>query len=202
MVEASFLMAMDRVVGGVQVQHNLLGCEVVRRHKCIDHPAVDLVPIHGDLLVSFLPIDRGPGQLQPVQRTLARQRLSPVPGLPPLLPQRIGLIHRHRQHRIVPQLVVIVQVLVAQTESVDALPQQLPHRVFDQPLVPVIGETLRHSGDQTRPPFHLSQQQNPSIGGDLSPVEPRLHFPMKKSVKFQCGLFTLCRHKGRLRLAC
>ena len=45
---------------------------------------------------------------------------------------------------------MIVQVLVAQTESVDALPQQLPHRVFDQPRVPVIPETLGQSGDQER----------------------------------------------------
>ena len=33
------------------------------------------------------------------QGTLARQRLSPVPGLPPVL-QRIGFLHRHRQHRV------------------------------------------------------------------------------------------------------
>ena len=74
---------------------------------------------------------------------------------------------------------MIVQILVPQTESVDALPQQLLHRVFDQPRIPMIPETLSQSGDQTRPPLDLSQQQYPCIGGDLSAVEPRLHFALK-----------------------
>ena len=74
---------------------------------------------------------------------------------------------------------MIVQILVPQTESVDALPQQLFHRVFDQPRIPMIPETLSQSGAQTRPPLDLSQQQHPCIGGDLSTVEPRLHFALR-----------------------
>ena len=83
--------------------------------------------------------------------------VTTVPSLPSALPQRVGFIHGYGQHRIGPKLIVIVQVLISQAEPVDALPQQLLHRVFDQPLVPVIGETLRQSGDQIRPLFHLSQ---------------------------------------------
>ncbi len=66
-------------------------------------------------------IDLGSGQLQPVQR-IARQRFPRSPACRACLPQRIGLIHRHRQHRIGAQLIMIVQILVPQTESVDALP--------------------------------------------------------------------------------
>ena len=34
--------------------------------------------------------------------------------------------------------------------------------LFDQPRIPVIPETLSQSGDQTRPPLDLSQQQHPA----------------------------------------
>ena len=78
--EAAFLLAMNRVVGRIQVHHHLLGRRVVGLHECIHHPAVDPVRVHRDLLVSLLFIDLGSGQLQPVQRTLARQRLPPIPA--------------------------------------------------------------------------------------------------------------------------
>ena len=59
------------------------------------------------------------------------------------------------------------------------LPQQLLDRVFDQPRIPMIPETLSQSGNETRPLLDLSQQQHPCIGGDLPAVEPRLHFALK-----------------------
>ena len=37
-------------------------------------------------------------------------------------PKRIGFLHRHGQHRIGPQLVVILQIPIAQAEAVDPLP--------------------------------------------------------------------------------
>ena len=100
--EPSFLVAMDRIVGGIQVQNDLRGLRFVGRDKRVDHPPVDLVAIHGDLLVPLLAIDLLCGQFQPVQRALACQRLSPVSGLPPVFSQWIGLLHRHGQHRIGP----------------------------------------------------------------------------------------------------
>ena len=51
---------------------------------------------------------------------------------------------------------MIVQILVPQTESVDALPQQLLDRVFDQPRIPVIPEALSQSGNETRPLLDLA----------------------------------------------
>ncbi len=76
--EPAFLLAMDRVVGRIQIQHDLLGRRFVGLHEGIHHPAVDPVRVHRDLLVPLLLIDLGAGQLQPVQRTPARQRLPPI----------------------------------------------------------------------------------------------------------------------------
>ena len=76
--EPAFLLAMDRVVARIQIQHDLLGRRFVGLHEGIHHPAVDPVRVHRDLLVPLLLIDLGGGQLQPVQRTPARQRLPPI----------------------------------------------------------------------------------------------------------------------------
>ena len=51
---------------------------------------------------------------------------------------------------------MIVQILISQTESVDALPQQLLDRVFDQPRIPVIPEARGQSGNETRPLLDLA----------------------------------------------
>lgn len=55
----------------------------------------------------------------------------------------IGLARQHRQQRILPQLIVVVEIFVAQREAVDSLPDQLAHGVLDQRRLPVIAETGR-----------------------------------------------------------
>ena len=75
--EPAFLLAMDRVVGRIQIQHHLLGRRFVGLHEGIHHPAVDPVRVHRDLLVPLLLIDLGAGQLQPVQRTPCPPAPSP-----------------------------------------------------------------------------------------------------------------------------
>ena len=57
---------------------------------------------------------RATHQLQPVQRALARQRLL-----------QLTLAAEQTEQRIAAQLLMIVQVLVAQRQTVNALPQHL-----------------------------------------------------------------------------
>ena len=88
MKESSLLLPVDRIVGGIEVQNDFFRRRFIGCDECIDHPAVNLVGIHRNFLVSFLRPHFGTGQLQPIQRALARQRLSPVAGLPPVASQR------------------------------------------------------------------------------------------------------------------
>ena len=127
----------------------------MRVDKYIDHPSVDLLFMHHDLLVPLLARGIRLGQFQPIQRALAGQRLAPIRNLVPVLSQRIGFLHRHRQHRIQSQLIVIVQILISQTQPIDPLPQQLPNRVLDCLRVAVIAKTFSESGDDPRPLFRL-----------------------------------------------
>ena len=61
------------------------------------------------------------GQLQPVQSALAGQRLTQFP-----------LARQQSQQRIRTQLLVIVQIFVAQCQTIDALRQHLRQLVPDQ----------------------------------------------------------------------
>ena len=72
-------------------------------------------------------------QFQAVQRALAGQRFF-----------QFALAGQHRQQRIVAQLLVIVEIFVAQRQPVDALRQHLGHGVLDQCRVAPIGEASRH----------------------------------------------------------
>ena len=75
----------------------------------------------------------------------------PASGAQSLAP-RLELAGQHRQHRIVPQLIVIVEVLVAQRQAEDALADQRRHRVLDQLGVAAVAEAGGKAIDQTGSP--------------------------------------------------
>jgi hypothetical protein len=66
---------------------------------------------------------------------------------------------------------VIVQILVAQGQSVNPLPHQLPHLVFPQLCIPIVAKAARELPDNVRPLLHFAQQQTPSVTGDGSAVK-------------------------------
>jgi len=95
---------------------------------------------------------RAPGQLQTVQSALARQRLLQLP-----------LATEHPHQRIRAQLLVIVQVLIAQRQPVDALRQHLWQLVLDQQRHAPVLETARQTLHQVDLAFHFPQQQGPAV---------------------------------------
>ena len=54
MEEPAFLVAMDRNVGGVQIQHDLLWHRIVRCTERVGPPPVDRIRVHDDFLVPLL----------------------------------------------------------------------------------------------------------------------------------------------------
>ena len=70
--EAAFLMAVQRIVGGVQVKDDLLRRFGMRVEEEVDKEAFDGAPVDGDLALAVVRSPRG--VLQPVQRALATQR--------------------------------------------------------------------------------------------------------------------------------
>ena len=101
----------------------------MRVQEEIDEQALDRRRIVADLVIARR---FGAAQFQPVQRRLARQRRT-------VRPLRLQLAGQHRQHRVVPQFVVVVQVLIAQRNADHALHHHGLDLVFHQLRRPRVG---------------------------------------------------------------
>ena len=96
---------------------------------------------------------------KPVQGALPRQRRT-------VLPMSIELAGEQRQNRVVPQLVVVVEVFVSQGDAHDALPHQRPDRVFRETGIAVVGEATCHLVQEPRRTVDLAEQQHSGVRGD------------------------------------
>jgi len=97
-------------------------------------------------------------QLQAVKCRLAGQRRT-ILAAPPVCRQ-------HRDRRVVAQPVVIDQILIAQRQCKNPLPDQGRDRVLGQPRRAAVGKTLGKPADQPERPVRRPQQQSPGIRED------------------------------------
>jgi hypothetical protein len=186
MEEAAFLMAVQRIVGGVEVEHDLGRRRCVGFEEQVHQQALDCRAIVGDLVIAR---GRGARQFQPVQRRFARHRRA----VPPL---RRKLAGQQRHDRIAAQRVVVVQILIAQGQPEHPLAHQRRDLVFDQVLHPAVLETTGKARDQTDRPVGGPQKQRARIGRGDAAVESSRNFPLSKGCKTERFRVTLCRHRG------
>ena len=81
-------------------------------------------------------------QLQAIERGVSRKRLAFIALQKPILTQRIAFAADQCMQRIASQMVMIIEIFVAQQQSVNPLTDQLYHPVFDIALVTVVDETV------------------------------------------------------------
>ena len=111
------------------------------------------------------------------------------------------LARQHLQHGIVPQMIVVVDVLVAQRDGEDALAEQRRHRVQQRVRIAAILEMLREPLDQPDRLVAGSEQQPAGVRGDLAAVE-RAHNPAAlHGSEIERILATVCGHRGRSPLS-
>jgi hypothetical protein len=163
--EAAFLVAMQRVVGGIEIEDDLFRRLLVGVEEEVDEQAFDRRRVMADLVVSRR-LD--PAQFQPVQRRFARQRRT-VRSL------RRQLAGQNRHHRIMPQLVVVVEVLIAECDADDALHHHGLDLVFHQSGCPRVGEAGGKALGQPKRTVGLAQQQGTGVRGNRAAVEARHH---------------------------
>lgn len=106
------LLAVQRRVRGVQVQHDFLRRLGLGFQKNIHQQRVQGLRRVADLVIALRVGLSRRREFQPVQRALTRQGLCEFP-----------LASKQGQQWIVAQFFVIVHILVAQSQSVDALRQ-------------------------------------------------------------------------------
>ena len=78
---------------------------------------------------------------------------------------------------------MVVEVLVAQRQSVGPLRQQLPHRVVHIKLLAPIVEALGQALGQTQTGVHLAQQQHAAIAGERAAGKVSLHLAGTQVIK-------------------
>ena len=99
----------------------------------------------------------------------------------PFLTGQVGAPDSQRQHAVGPELVMVVDVLVTQQKAEQPLRNQLPHRMLDPPLAPVVLETGRQPRRQVEQRVGLAQQQRAAVGAEpaaLEVTEPQ-QFPLR-----------------------
>ena len=186
--EAALLSAVERDVGVVEIEHDLARRPLMCLEEQIDQQRVDLRPVAVDLVIlRRMPLGC---VLQPVQRALAGQRRAVAAQL------RLQLARQHREGRVLAQLVVVVEVLVAQRQAEDALPDQRLHFMLDVARVAPVAEARREPPHQRQALVHLSQQQRPGVRRDLAARKIRHHRPPFHLFKLEQLRRTLCWHRG------
>ena len=112
--ETLFLMPVQRVVGGVEIEGDLRRRRRMGVEKQIDKQPLDRRRVIADLVIAGR---LRPAQFQPVERRFAGQRGT-------IRAPRFKLAAQHRHDRVVAQLVVVDQVLVAQRHPEHPLTHQ------------------------------------------------------------------------------
>ena len=186
--EPPLLAPVQRVVGGVEVEHDLLRRPVVGVEEEVHEQRLDRRPLVSDPAVA---VDPGSAVLEAVERALAGERRTPaVPRLEPA--------ERHTKHRVVAQPVVVDQVLVAERDAEHPLPDQRRHLV-DHPLRrPAIREAGREALDEPDRPVGRPEQQPAGVRGDRAALEIRHHRTAIDACESHRLHATLCRHRGTL----
>ena len=113
-----------------------------------------------------------------VQRALARQRRT-------TLPASFELVGQQGQQRVVPQIVVVVEVLVPQGDAGDTLRQQRPQGVYPEPGIAVILEARSHPVEEPDEAVDLPEQQRSGVRRDRSAVECRGYPAALEPLKYE-----------------
>jgi hypothetical protein len=189
MKEAAFLMPVQRVVGGIEVEHDLprrfaMGIEEEIYEQILDGTLVDrnlVVPVNVLARRVF----------QAVQRALSTESRA-------VRTARLQTIREQRQHRIKAQGIVIVHVLIAQRQADNPLADQRFERMHYSPRIAPVPKARPNPIDQANRSIHLPQQQRPSIRRHCAAVKRRLDPTAVKTFERKLFRDTLCLHRTPL----
>ncbi len=97
---------------------------------------------------------------------------------------------------------MIVEVLVAERQRIDALGHQVLGRVLDQRRIAMINKAARELTDDARGVLAPAQQQRARIRADRPAVKTGHDFSCAKGVEFQRLCATVCSHEAASDLWC
>lgn len=123
---------------------------------------------------------------------LAGQGFALVLGIDAVGPGDVLPSAEERQQRIVAELVVVVQVFVAQGQAHHPLEEEFLHSEFELLFIPMIGEAVGELADDAEPLFDLAEQQSAGVGGDHAAIEIGDDFSASVGLKQERLWVTVC----------
>ena len=189
MEKAALLPAVERVVGRIEIEHQHL--RLARQAAPAEGQERRLhrrrMRVQLAVMIRVLR-----AQFQAVQSRRARQRRAAMIAATALRAEHIRLARRRRQQRVAPQLRVIIEILVAQRQRVNALREQLPRAVIDELRIAPVQETARQSAGDAQALINLPEQERAAIAAEPAAGKIRDDFARTKFLKKQLPAETLC----------
>ena len=159
MEEAAFLMAVQRIIGGIEVEDDLPGRRLVRLEEEVDEQALDRRAVMADLVVA---------RSAQTARARAGSTCSCRRAARNFCAGR-ELAGQGREHRVVAQLIMVDQILVAERDAEHPLRHHGLDRVLDLRLGAAVGKTGREPPDQADRPIGRRRAAAPPASEVLSP---------------------------------
>ena len=181
---------MQRVVGGVEIEDDLLRRAAMRLKEQVDQQPLDHRPIVADLMVAGR---QRPAQFESVQRRFACHRRA-------ILSPRFQLAGEDRHHRVMTELIVVDQVFIAERQSEHPLADQRLDLVLDQLWAAKVAEAGREAIDEADRPVGRAKQHRAGIRSDASAVESGHHRTSFHGYKSKQIRDTVCLHRGAPRI--
>ena len=143
MEEPAFLIALQGVVGRIQIQHHLRRRRLLALQKQIDQKNVDQLAIGDNLLETITLRRRWLAELQAVQRAGTGQRVTAVTFPQALRAGHIGATTGQCQSAVVAQSVMVVEILVARRQRQHPLCDQGLQTMLDPRWIAMVNKTGR-----------------------------------------------------------
>jgi hypothetical protein len=91
---------------------------------------------------------------------------------------------------------VVVQVLVAERQAVDALRDQRLDLMHDEVAIATVANTARHPPGQPDGAIRFPQRQRSAVRGDGAAVETAHNLTALEAFKVELCRATVCRHRS------
>src|SRR5947209_20197603 len=91
---------------------------------------------------------------------------------------------------------MIIKVLITECEPVDALLDQLLHRIVDAQRVALVGEAGSEATQNVGPALDLAQQQSATVTDHVTAIKAAHDFALAKGLKGEQFLITLCHSES------
>ena len=180
---------MQRVVGRIEIEHEHLRVARQAPHAQLQKHRLHRLWVRVQLAVIIRVLR---AEFEAVERRRTGQRRAAMLGASPLHAENVLFSCRRREQRIQAKARVIIEILVAEGECVDALGEQLAHAVNHQFGNAAIGETSGQRAGDAEARIDLAQQQSAAIRAEQTAGKIGDQFAAMKFLKKERLAETLC----------